>query len=702
MIDNILKKNIGYLDSITSEKSILLKKGLGISTFEDILYFFPNKYIDKTKYYKIADLINNKNDIQIIGKIIDIKEITNGKSKRLIAFFSDESGIMELVWFKNYKWIINYLKKNQFYVIFGKPSVFNNKITIPHPEIEILEEHRKKNQIQILPSYRIPEALIKKGINNKFIQKSIIDIFSQLQGHLFEENLSSYIISKYNFPSKNTAILNIHFPKNNDLINSCIQKFKFEELFFLQLSLLIKKIIRTSRTKGLKFTNIGNYFNDFYGKYLPFELTNAQKKVLKEIRNDVAGETQMNRLLQGDVGSGKTMVAFMSMLIAIDNGYQACMIAPTEILAKQHFEHIKNFASNLKIQVALLTGSSKTSDRKVIHNGLVTQQINILIGTHAILEDSIKFKNLGLGIIDEQHRFGVAQRAKLWSKNTIPPHILVMTATPIPRTLAMSLYGDLDISVIDELPKGRKPIKTIHKKESNRLQVFHFIKKEIEKGRQIYIVYPLIEESKTLDYKNLMDGFVAVSEYFPKPKYQISIIHGKMNQEEKDYEMNRFIKNETQIMISTTVIEVGVNIPNASVMVIENSERFGLSQLHQLRGRVGRGAEQSFCILMSGDKLSNDSRIRLKTMCETNDGFEISEVDLKLRGAGDLAGTQQSGNLNLKIADIIKDQNLLITARNEAIELLRDDPKLNKTQNICIRNHYLKENKDKMDWEKIS
>ena len=699
---NILQTPIEYLEGISAEKGVIMRKELGISDFEDLLYFFPYRYVDKTRYYKLNEFHNFKTEIQAIGRITQIKELGNGRSKRLTASFYDDTTSIELIWFKGISWMKKYLREGQVYVIFGKPSNFRGKINISHPEMELYQEHKKKQNIKVIPIYHSSEKLNKRGITSKFILKCMISLFSKLQGYEFRETLSTSIISKYNFPNKKESIFNIHFPQSNNILTSSINRFKFEELFFLQLSLLIKKLIRSSTQKSFIFDRVGENFNNFYKYNLPFELTNAQKRVIKEIRQNVSKGIQMNRLIQGDVGSGKTIIALMSMLIAIDNGFQACMIAPTEILAQQHFESVKELLKGMGIQTAILTGSSKTTDRKIIHNGLESGQINILIGTHAVLEDKVKFKNLGLGIIDEQHRFGVEQRSKLWKKNKLAPHILVMTATPIPRTLAMSLYGDLDISTIGELPKGRKQIKTLHFRESSRLKLFHFIKMEIEKGRQIYIVYPLIEESEAFDYKNITDGFNAISDYFPMPKYQISIVHGKMKQKDKDYEMERFLKKETQIMVATTVIEVGVNIPNASVMVIENSEKFGLSQLHQLRGRVGRGSEQSYCILMTGDKITANGRTRIKTMCDTNDGFKISEIDLKLRGAGDITGTQQSGILNLKMADIVKDQQTLVLARNEAIELLKDDPKLSNPQNVCIKEEYINQHKNKLNWDSIS
>ncbi len=591
------------------------------------------------------------------------------RGSRLVAEFMDESGQMELVWFRGAKWIQDALKLNVPYVIFGKVNFFNGAFNMAHPELELLSEYKKGFKISMQPVYRSTELLSKKGVSNRVMQKMQQQLFTEAQGK-FTETLSEKLIEEQGLISKNEAMFNIHFPQSQDLLTKARHRLKFEELFFIQLQLVVKNLTNKAKNKGFVFDQIGQYFNDFYKDHLPFELTNAQKKVVKEIRKDLNTGAQMNRLLQGDVGSGKTIVAVLTMLMALDNNYQSALIAPTEILAVQHFNAVEELLSPMEIKVSLLTGSSTAAQRRVIHDDLENGNLHVLIGTHALFEDKVKFKNLGLAIIDEQHRFGVAQRAKMWMKNNLPPHILVMTATPIPRTLAMSVYGDLDISVIDELPPGRKMIKTIHRYDSNRLAVFKFIKDEIIKGRQIYVVYPLIKESEQLDYKDLMDGYESISREFPLPEFRISIVHGKMKSADKDYEMQRFVKGETQIMVATTVIEVGVNVPNASVMIIESSERFGLSQLHQLRGRVGRGADQSYCILMSGLKLTKEAKTRLQTMVETNDGFRIAEVDLKLRGPGDLMGTQQSGVLNLKIADIVQDSNVLYTARKAAQQVV--------------------------------
>ncbi len=647
----------------------LLGKELGIFTYGDLANFFPFRYIDRTKFYKIRELQISSADVQIVGKITGFKSVKQKKGSRLVAQFIDDSGQMELVWFRSAKWIQDALKVNVPYVIFGKVNFFNGAFNMAHPELELLSEYKKGFKITMQPVYRSTELLSNKGVSNRVMQKMQQQLFAETQGK-YAETLSEKLIKEQGLISKNEAMFNIHFPQSQDLLSKARHRLKFEELFFIQLQLVVKNLTNKAKNKGFVFDQIGQYFNDFYKDHLPFELTNAQKKVVKEIRKDLNTGAQMNRLLQGDVGSGKTIVAVLTMLMALDNNYQSALIAPTEILAVQHFNAIEELLSPMEIKVSLLTGSSTAAQRRVIHEDLENGNLHVLIGTHALFEDKVKFKNLGLAIIDEQHRFGVAQRAKMWMKNNLPPHILVMTATPIPRTLAMSVYGDLDISVIDELPPGRKMIKTIHRYDSNRLAVFKFIKDEIIKGRQIYVVYPLIKESEQLDYKDLMDGYESISREFPLPEFRISIVHGKMKSADKDYEMQRFVKGETQIMVATTVIEVGVNVPNASVMIIESSERFGLSQLHQLRGRVGRGADQSYCILMSGLKLTKEAKTRLQTMVETNDGFKIAEVDLKLRGPGDLMGTQQSGVLNLKIADIVQDSNVLYMARKAAQQVV--------------------------------
>ncbi|MFD2586679.1 ATP-dependent DNA helicase RecG [Croceitalea marina] len=701
MNSNFLQTPIVYLKGVGPNRAELLRSELGIESFQDLLQLYPNRYLDKTQYYKIAQLKDSGADVQILGKIVHLKTIEQKRGKRLVASFVDDTGQMELVWFRGQKWIKENIKLNEPYVIFGRINRYGGTFSMPHPEMELLKAHQAGLKISMQPIYPSTEKLSNSGITNRVVSKLIEQLFLETKAN-FEETLPQELISELQLISKADALLNIHFPKSQGLLAKAQFRLKFEELFYVQLQLLNKKAVRKQKIKGLAFDQVGNTFNDFFQNHLPFQLTNAQKRVIKEIRNDLGSSAQMNRLLQGDVGSGKTIVALMCMLLAIDNGYQACLMAPTEILANQHFNGLKELLGEMDITIEILTGSVKKAVRKGIHERLENGGLNILVGTHALLEDKVQFKNLGLAVIDEQHRFGVAQRSKLWRKNQVPPHILVMTATPIPRTLAMSLYGDLDISVIDELPPGRKPIKTVHRYDANRLKVFQFIKDEIKKGRQVYIVYPLIQESEALDYKDLMDGYESIARDFPLPDYQISIVHGKMKAEDKDYEMERFVKGKTQIMVATTVIEVGVNVPNASVMIIESAERFGLSQLHQLRGRVGRGAEQSFCILMTSHKLSSDAKTRLETMVRTNDGFEIAEVDLKLRGPGDLMGTQQSGLLNLKIADIVKDNQILKSARYYAITLLKEDPKMAKQENSSIRQAYINLTKDKAIWGYIS
>jgi ATP-dependent DNA helicase RecG len=698
---NFLQTPIDYLKGVGPNRADLLRKELGIDTFQDLINLFPNRYIDRTKYYKINQLQRNSSEVQVVGEIIDIREVAQKRGKRLVARFKDDTGAMELVWFRGQKWIRESLKLNKPYVIFGKTNWFNGLFSMPHPEMEFLEEHEQSLRTALQAVYPSTEKLSNKGITNRVVNKMIQQLFLDSKGE-FSETLSTKILQELKLISKKNALFNVHFPKNQELLSKAQYRLKFEELFYIQLQLILKNLIHKSKIKGYPFTQVGNYFNTFFKDHLPFNLTNAQKQVLKEIRHDLGSNAQMNRLLQGDVGSGKTIVALMSMLIALDNGFQSCFMAPTEILSVQHYNGLLEYCNKLSISIKLLTGSTKTLERRKIHESLENGELQILIGTHALLEDKVKFKNLGLAIIDEQHRFGVAQRSKLWKKNTSPPHILVMTATPIPRTLAMSVYGDLDISIIDELPPGRKSIKTVHRYDKNRLNVFRFIRDEIAKGRQIYIVYPLIQESSTMDYKDLMDGYESIVRDFPLPDYQISIVHGKMKPADKDYEMQRFIKGETQIMVATTVIEVGVDVPNASVMIVESAERFGLSQLHQLRGRVGRGAEQSYCILMTSYKLSNDSKTRLETMVRTNDGFEIAEVDLRLRGPGDIMGTQQSGVLNLKIADIIKDKDILQQARYYAKETLKNDPSLVSQQNKEILKTYKQLGKYKNIWNYIS
>ena len=702
MQQNLLETPIEYLKGVGPNRGTLLRKELGIHKYGHLLNFFPNRYIDRTRYYKINELQNNVAEVQIIGKIINVKTVEFGKNqKRLVATFVDDTGQMELVWFQGHKWIRESLKLNEICVIFGKCTSFGNTFNMAHPEIELMVEHQQSLRSAMQPVYPSTETLANRGISNRVFNKMMQQLFLETQT-LFTETLPDYLINELKLIPKKAALFNIHFPKNADLLAKAKFRLIFEELFFIQLQLITKNLIRKHKIKGHPFDKVGENFNDFYNHHLPFQLTNAQKRVIKEIRTDMGSNAQMNRLLQGDVGSGKTIVAFMSMLLALDNGFQACLMAPTEILANQHFIGLSELAKTLDINIRILTGSTKIAQRRIIHEKLENGTLQILIGTHALLEDKVKFKNLGLAVIDEQHRFGVEQRSKLWKKNTIPPHVLVMTATPIPRTLAMSLYGDLDISVIDELPPGRKPIQTVHRFDSNRLKVWKFLRDEIALGRQIYIVYPLIQESEKMDYKDLMDGYESISRDFPLPQYSISILHGKMKPADKDAEMKRFSEGKTNIMVATTVIEVGVNVPNASVMIIESAERFGLSQVHQLRGRVGRGAEQSYCILMTSHKLSSDSKTRMETMVQTNDGFEIAEVDLKLRGPGDLMGTQQSGVLNLQIADLVRDRDTLALARNYALKLLKEDAGMQKPEHTALRAVFIEMTKKKNIWNYIS
>ena len=699
---NPFQTSIEYLKGVGLNRAEVLKKELQIATFEDLLRHFPYKYIDRTRFYKIREIEPELPHVQVIVRLTSREILGERHTKRLVFQAQDDTGVMELVWFQGIKWIEKNLVPGKAYIIFGKPGFFNGKAQIAHPEIELYapEILQRKGNLTLQPAYNSTEKLKQFTLDSKGIQKLVALLLEQFAKDI-HENLPLYIINRFKLISRAEAYRNIHFPEDAAALNEARHRLKFEELFLLQLKLLKTKLHRTQKFKGNIFGTVGNYFNEFYHHKLPFELTNSQKRVLKEIRQDTQRGVQMNRLLQGDVGSGKTVVALMSMLIAIDNGFQTCIMAPTEILANQHYQTIKNLVGGDFVEVALLTGSTKKKARNVLHERLESGDLKILIGTHALIEDKVQYKNLGLVVIDEQHRFGVEQRARLWRKNSIPPHILVMTATPIPRTLAMTLYGDLDISVIDELPAGRKPIQTMHLYENQRLRMFGFMKQEIAKGRQIYVVYPLIQESEKLDLKNLQDGTDTMSREFPLPDYRISIVHGKLKAAEKDYEMQRFVKGETQIMVATTVIEVGVNIPNASVMIIENAERFGLSQLHQLRGRVGRGAEQSYCILMSSHKLSHDGRTRLNTMVKTNNGFEIAEIDLQLRGPGNIEGTQQSGVLDLKVANLVTDQELLIQIRHCVEGIFEVDPLLAAPENQILH-HSLQPKEQGLSWDKIS
>jgi ATP-dependent DNA helicase RecG len=698
-MNDFLLTPIEYLKGVGPQRASLLKQELAIFCFEDLLNHFPFRYVDRSYFCKISEIPFQENATQFKGIVTKITEGGKGRYKTLSVLVEDETGKIELIWFQGISWIKNALSIGNTYQIFGKAKVYNSSWKIAHPELVIWNPGTSSKGFQ--PIYSTTEKLSSNGLGTKGLEKIISALVDQIRGKI-PEIVSDQILAETKCISFEDALVKVHNPKNEQEIKEALYRLKFNELFYLQLEMLLRKSHSHTKGKGYVFPDVGSVFNTFYTNYLPFELTNAQKKVLKEIRKDFLTGKHMNRLLQGDVGSGKTLVALLTGLMAIGNGFQAAIMAPTEILANQHFESLSSLVSELPIEVALLTGSTKKKKRIEIHEKLLSGQINLLIGTHALLENTVQFQNLGLVVIDEQHRFGVAQRAKMWKKNTIPPHILIMTATPIPRTLAMTFYGDLDVSVIDELPPGRKPISTIHRFENHRLRLFGFMKEQIELGRQIYIVYPLIQESEKLDFANLMDGFEAISRSFPLPHYRVSIVHGKMKAEEKDFEMQRFMKGETHIMVATTVIEVGVNVPNASVMVIESAERFGLSQLHQLRGRVGRGAEKSYCILMTGQKLSKESKIRMETMEQTNDGFEIAEVDLKLRGPGDLLGTQQSGVLDLKVADISKDQQLVVYSRSIASKLLEEDADIKKEENYPIRRRISKILKSKPNWGQIS
>ncbi len=698
-MNEFLQTSIEFLKGVGPQRAELLRKEINIYTFNDLLNYFPFRYIDRSKYHKISDLPYLDSYAQLKGRIVQVSEGGNGKFKKLTAKFQDESGMIDLVWFQGIRWIRPLLKVGVEYQLFGKAKLFGSTWNIPHPELAEYDSITVKTGLQ--PVYSSTERLTAAGLHSKGIEKLTAGLIPQIKGRI-PETLPLDIIQQNRLISREDAFRLVHLPKFENDFHQARLRLKFEELFILQMEMLLRKKISMHKSSGFVFKEVGEVFNDFYNNHLPFELTGAQKRVLKEIRRNVMDGVHMNRLLQGDVGSGKTLVALLTMLMGIGNGFQAALMAPTEILATQHFETISEQLKDLPVKVALLTGSVKKKNRVHIHEGLEDGSIHILIGTHALLEDVVKFQNLGIVVIDEQHRFGVAQRARMWKKNTTPPHVLIMTATPIPRTLAMTFYGDLDVSVIDELPPGRKPISTVHRYESYRLRVFGFLREEIKKGRQIYIVYPLIHESEKMDFNNLMEGFESITRAFPLPEFKVSIVHGKMKPEDKDFEMQRFIKGDTQIMVATTVIEVGVNVPNASVMIIESAERFGLSQLHQLRGRVGRGAEQSYCILMTGDKIAKDTMKRIETMVRTNDGFEIAEVDLQLRGPGDLMGTQQSGILNLKIADLARDGQLVVLSRDEAKRLLESDPRLEKPGNGMLRQIMEHVFRSKPDWGKIA
>ncbi|MEE9461772.1 MAG: ATP-dependent DNA helicase RecG [Bacteroidales bacterium] len=697
-----LQTEIKFLTGVGPKRADLLNRELNIHTFEDLLYHFPYRYIDRSRFYKISEISSQLPYIQIRGRISSLEVTGPRYKKRLMAKFSDDTGTIELVWFRGVSWIRETLKKDREYVAFGKPNLHGRQLNLVHPELEEAEKYEKQLSSGLQAMYSTTEKLKKNYLTSRTIQKLITTLY-QKQKPSVKETLPGYLIEKLNLTSLSKALFSIHFPSDQKELERARLRLKFEELFFIQLNILKQKVNRERYFQGLVFSKVGEYLNTFYRDRLPFELTGAQKRVIREIRKDIGSGRQLNRLLQGDVGCGKTLVALMSMLIALDNGYQACLMAPTEILATQHFATLQKMLGDMPVKHSLLTGSTKKAKREEIHKSLLDGSMHILTGTHALLEETVQFHNLGLVIIDEQHRFGVAQRARLWKKNIQPPHVLVMTATPIPRTLAMTLYGDLDVSVIDELPPGRKPVKTVHYTDSKRLRVHGFMKKQIAEGRQVYIVYPLIRESEKMDYKDLEDGYFSIKQAFPSPDYAVSIVHGKLKTGEKEFEMKRFLEKKTQIMVATTVIEVGVDIPNVSVMVIESAERFGLSQLHQLRGRVGRGADQSYCILMTSNKLTDDARQRISTMVRTTDGFEIAEADLKLRGPGDLEGTQQSGiPFELKIAHLGKDSQILQYARETVIQLLEEDPLLDQPKNAVLVVQLKKLSKGSFNWGVIS
>lgn len=693
-------KEIKFVPGVGPARAELLKKELQIFNQEDLLYYFPYKYIDRSRFYKISELTSDISYVQLKGHFGNFELVGSGRAKRIVSMFSDGTGTVEVVWFRGLKYIVDKYTPGVEYVIFGKPSVYNHKLSLAHPDVETLSENSSTKSFRLQPFYNTTEKMKSHFLNSKALQLLILNLISTISERI-PETLPEYILKAHNLMPLHEALMQMHIPTDQDKLKRARYRLTFEELFFIQLQVLKYASERDKKYKGYAFKSIGEHFNTFYHKYLPFQLTDAQKRVIREIRNDMARERQMNRLLQGDVGSGKTLVALMSMLMAADNGFQATIMAPTEILANQHFETIKSLIGNMNLRVELLTGSTKAKERKVLHEGLKSGDVNFLIGTHALIEETVKFKNLGLAVIDEQHRFGVAQRSKMWLKNENPPHVLVMTATPIPRTLAMTLYGDLDVSVIDELPPGRKPIKTEHRFENKRGPVYQFVRDQIKQGRQIYIVYPLIQESEKSDYKNLEEGFVHLKEVFPD--IAIGMVHGKLKPAEKDMAMQDFITGKTRILVATTVIEVGVNVPNASVMIIESAERFGLSQLHQLRGRVGRGSDQSYCILSTSYKLSEDGRKRMEILTSTNDGFEIAEADLKLRGPGDLEGTQQSGiPFDLKIANLGRDVQILEFARSVAKSILEKDSELSDKENAVLRIQLRKLFSKKVNWGSIS
>lgn len=699
MLD-LATRDVKYLQGVGPQRAAVLNKELNIYSLRDLLYNFPYKYVDRSRLYYIHEIDGNMPYIQLRGKVLSFETFGEGRQRRLVGHFSDGTGVVDLVWFQGLKFVMGKYKANEEYIVFGKPTVFNGRINIAHPDIDPAGE-LVLSDMGLQPYYNTTEKMKRMNLNSHALEKLMKNLFHTLQHEIFDETLSPSIIEQHHLLPLTDALYNIHFPRNPELLRKAQYRLKFEELFYIQLNLLRYVKERRNKFRGLAFEKVGEIFNTFYSKNLPFALTGAQKRVIKEMRRDMGSGRQMNRLLQGDVGSGKTLVALMTMLIALDNGFQACMMAPTEILAAQHYETISHFLKGMDVRVELLTGTVKGKRRETILRDLLTGDVHILIGTHAVIEDTVNFSSLGLVVIDEQHRFGVAQRAKLWAKNTCPPHVLVMTATPIPRTLAMTLYGDLDVSVIDELPPGRKPIQTVHQFDNRRASMYAFLRQQIVAGRQVYIVYPLIQESEKMDIKNLEDGYLHICEEFPE--YKVNKVHGKMKPAEKEEEMQRFLRAETQIMVATTVIEVGVNVPNASVMVIENAERFGLSQLHQLRGRVGRGAEQSYCILVTGYKLTEETRKRIEIMVQTNDGFEIAEADLKLRGPGDLEGTQQSGvAFDLKIADLARDGQLLQFVREIADRLLEEDPQGVLPENAIVWRQLKELRKKNVNWSVIS
>ncbi|PUZ27420.1 ATP-dependent DNA helicase RecG [Chitinophaga costaii] len=697
----ILNNPIEYLKGVGPQRGDLLRKEIGVFTFRDLLHYFPFRYVDKTKVEKVVQLHYQMDFVQLRGRIVRKEVIGDKRAKRLVATFRDETGEIPLVWFQGWQWMEKSLQLHTPYLVFGRLSMFNGYLQLSHPEMDLVSTEAGGGKQFLEPVYSTTEKLKARGLTGKAIGKLTSNLLEQLLPGEVPENIPASILQQYRLLPRHVAFFKIHKPMNEEEAKMAQRRLKFEELFIVQMRICRLKIRRHQLSHGYRFDNVGEYFNGFYNEHLPFPLTGAQKRVIKEIRQDTVTGRQMNRLLQGDVGSGKTMVALLSMLLAVDNGFQACLMAPTEILSQQHYKGLCELLAQMPLKVALLTGSIKGKARKAILEQVAGGEIQILIGTHALLENEVVFKNLGLAIVDEQHRFGVAQRALLWQKNNIPPHILVMTATPIPRTLAMTIYGDLDVSVIDEMPPGRKPITTVHRTEFQRPQVMDFIREEIKKGRQAYIVYPLIEDSEKLDYENLMKGYEEVKAFFPEPRYYISMVHGRQKADQRNTNMQRFVTGDTQIMVATTVIEVGVNVPNASVMVIESTERFGLSQLHQLRGRVGRGADQSFCILMTGNKVGQDSKQRIEVMVQTNNGFLISEKDMELRGPGDMEGTRQSGVLDFKLADIVQDKPILEAARACAEKILSDDPDLQLPDNQPLRN-YLALLQGKSQWSKIS